>query len=35
VFYDVVASEVYVMRVVTKSAVAEHLREMGYEVEDG
>jgi mRNA interferase RelE/StbE len=35
VFYDVIQSEVYVMRVLTKAAVADYLLEMGYEVEDG
>jgi mRNA-degrading endonuclease RelE of RelBE toxin-antitoxin system len=35
VFYDVSGEEVYVMRVLAKSAVAEYLREMGYEIEDG
>jgi mRNA-degrading endonuclease RelE of RelBE toxin-antitoxin system len=35
VMYDVVGSEVYVLRVLSKAAVAEYLREMGYEVEDG
>lgn len=35
VFYDVTESEVYVMRVLTKAAVAEYLLEMGYEIEDG
>jgi mRNA-degrading endonuclease RelE of RelBE toxin-antitoxin system len=34
VFYDVAGNEVYVMRVLTKAAVAEYLKEMGYEAED-
>jgi mRNA interferase RelE/StbE len=34
-FYDVIGAEVYVMRVLTKSAVAAYLREMGYEIENG
>jgi mRNA-degrading endonuclease RelE of RelBE toxin-antitoxin system len=35
VFYDVVETEVYVLRVLAKSAVTDYLREMGYEVENG
>ena len=37
VFYDVdlEGREVYVLRVLTKADVAEYLREMGYEAEDG
>jgi mRNA-degrading endonuclease RelE of RelBE toxin-antitoxin system len=35
VFYDVTEQDVYVMRVLTKAAVADYLREMGYEVENG
>ena len=34
VFYDVTEDEVYVMRVLDKAAVAEYLKEMGYEAED-
>lgn len=37
VFYDVHddSAEVYVLRVLSKAAVADYLREMGYEVDDG
>jgi mRNA interferase RelE/StbE len=37
VFYDVdvAGPEVYVLRVLTKAAVAEYLREVGHEAEDG
>jgi mRNA-degrading endonuclease RelE of RelBE toxin-antitoxin system len=35
VFYDVRETTVYVMRVLPKSAVADYLKELGYEVEDG
>jgi mRNA-degrading endonuclease RelE of RelBE toxin-antitoxin system len=34
VFYDVTDTEVYVMRVLSKAAVAEYLTEMAYEIED-
>ena len=33
-FYDVTDTAVYVMRVLAKAAVAEYLKEMGYEIED-
>ena len=35
VFYDVHAPEVYVLRVLSKADVADYLKEIGYEIEDG
>ena len=34
VMYDVIGSDVYVLRVLSKAAVGEYLREMGHEIED-
>lgn len=35
VFYDVVGSHVYVLRILSKASVAEYLKEMGYEIKNG
>lgn len=35
VFYDVVGIGVHVMRVLSQADVAEYLREMGYEIQNG
>ena len=35
VMYDVIGSDGYVLRVLSKAAVGEYLREMGHEIEDG